>query len=1039
MASTGHRVMPQSAASGYLNPVPEGHTPHMAPRVTGPALIGREPELAALVAALDRADAGAATIAIVAGDAGIGKTRLVDALAEHARARGSRVMTGGCLDLADDGLPYAPIIEGLRGLARDLSKAELRAMLGPAADDLRRLLPGLGPIAGSAPSNSDAEASSLDQARLYDLVLGLFGSLATDAPSLVVIEDLHWVDRATQDLVRFLARNLDEERVLIVLTVRSDGLDRGDPVAAWLASLERDPATVRLDLAPLDRDGVARQLVTGLETPPSEDLIERIYRRSGGNPYFVEELLKRERAGGTGPLPRTLTETLTAQVAALPDSSQSILGIVAVGGRAVDERLVAAVADLPEQVVREPIRTAIDRGVLVLDPGGGSLRPRHALLAEVIEASLLPAERRALHERYATVLTDRPDLADPSPTGATGELAHHWFAADRPQQAFRASLEAATAAEAVYAYRSALRQYERAIDLEPRIQRADGDPDAVELRRAAARTADDAGESERAIEWFQDALRRVDDVADPTRAGLIHGRLGYCLWVAGRNEDARAEHLEAIRLVPTDPPSAARARVLVGYSGWLMGAGRYGESAVIAREALEAAAATGALAEEGRARSNLGQDLVSLGDTEAGIAELEAARRIGQEVGPLDTLIVASANLSYHLIVADRFDDAFATATDGLETAREHGLERRFGPHFQAAAIDALFRAGRWDEAMVFVATVTKGRVGAIGAVYRDAATARLIGARGERTQARATIDQLTAIATEDIDADVEAFVRLVDAELAIEEERPERATTAVAAGLARLAEGDDTVLVGPLCAIGLRAAADRAERARALRRPADIEAAEADGTVLRERVDDLWAAAPPTVASARGYQAQCVAESGRLDGSSDPMAWRAAGARWADVGIPQLLAYARYREAEAWLIRGSRDDAEAALGEAVAVARGLGAVGLLASLDGLARRARMTVATAVAPADDDATAAPGRTGRDHNAAERRSGSFEARTGSAGAGRRRADERPDRPGAVHQPQDGQRPRDAHPRQARRLQPDRGGDDRCPGGDRGART
>ena len=124
-------------------------------------------------------------------------------------------------------------------------------------------------------------------------------------------------------------------------------------------------------------------------------------------------------------------------------AEKPVVGFVGVGGRGVYERLLGAVADLPETAVGEPIRTAIDRGVLVLDPGGESLRPRHALLAEVIEASLLPAERRAYHERYAVVLTGRPELADPSPAGAAGELAHHWFAADRPQEAFRASIDAA--------------------------------------------------------------------------------------------------------------------------------------------------------------------------------------------------------------------------------------------------------------------------------------------------------------------------------------------------------------------------------------------------------------------------------------------------------------------------------------------------------------------------------------------------------------------------------------------------------------------
>ena len=254
----------------------------------------------------------------------------------------------------------------------------------------------------------------------------------------------------------------------------------------------------------------------------------------------------------------------------------------------------------------------------------------------------MPAERRAYHERYAVVLTERPELADPSPAGAAGRAGPPLVRRGSAAGGVPCVHRCRRAAEAVYAYRSALRQYERAIELEPRIQPAEGDPDAVELRRSAAHAADDAGETERAIEWFQDALRRIDEATDPTRAGIIHGRLGYSLWLAGRNEDARAEHLEAIRLVPTDPPSPERARVLVGYSGWLMGAGRYGESAAIAREALEAVAATGARTEEGRARSNLGQDLVSLGDMEAGIAELEAARRIGQEVGPLDTLIVAS-------------------------------------------------------------------------------------------------------------------------------------------------------------------------------------------------------------------------------------------------------------------------------------------------------------------------------------------------------------------------------------------------------------
>ena len=218
---------------------------------------------------------------------------------------------------------------------------------------------------------------------------------------------------------------------------------------------------------------------------------------------------------------------------------------------------------------------------------------------------------------------------------------------------------------------------------------------------------------------------------------MLHSRLGYNLWVAERNEEAYREHQEAVRLVPAQPPTAERAQVLLGLGGWLMGAGRYGESRVACEEAVECAVAAGALAEEGRARSNLGSDLVSLGEVSAGIRELEQARRIGAETGRVDTLLPASANLAYQLVVADRFDDAVAAASAGGEAARAQGLERRFGPHFRAVAIDALFRAGRWREAEEAARSIPERRRGGLGSTYRDAAVARLLGALGDFAAAR--------------------------------------------------------------------------------------------------------------------------------------------------------------------------------------------------------------------------------------------------------------------------------------------------------------
>ena len=237
----------------------------MVSLVSSPELVGREQEIGALRAALARAADGEPGIVVVAGEAGIGKTRLMDEFAGRVRDDGMRVLVGGCLDLADDGLPYAPLTEALRTFLRDLPPERIATVLGPARDEIGRLLPGIGPIAPVAEDArglaSDAR-SGLAQASLFGLVLGLLGDLGAEAPTVLVFEDLHWVDRGTRDLVTFLARNLERDRLLLVLTVRTDGLAHGDPVSTWLAALERDPRTSRLDLDRLDRAEVGRQVAT---------------------------------------------------------------------------------------------------------------------------------------------------------------------------------------------------------------------------------------------------------------------------------------------------------------------------------------------------------------------------------------------------------------------------------------------------------------------------------------------------------------------------------------------------------------------------------------------------------------------------------------------------------------------------------------------------------------------------------------------------------------------------------------------------------
>ncbi len=925
----------------------------MGNTVASPILVGRASELEALDAALGGVSEGRPAIVVVSGEAGIGKSRLLDEFTARAAGTGATVLSGGCLDLADDGLPYAPLTEALRGFLRDLPADRVASILGPARGDIARLLPAIGPLARRRGATTDAARDAatepptgLDQARLFGVVLGLLGDLGAEAPTVLVFEDVHWIDRSTRDLVTFLARNLDRERLLMVLSVRTDDLGAGHPVATWLAGLDRDPRTSRLELERLGRSAVAEQIETILGTSVDDDVADRLHRRSGGNPFFVEQLVDAERRGGGEALPRTLLDMLAAQVATLPERSRRLLAILAVARRPIDERLVAAVAGEKETAVRDPLRAAVSAGVLVIDQGSGGLRPRHALLGEVMERDLLPAERRALHERFATVLAATPALADPSPAGAAAESAHHWLAADRPPEAFRAAIAAAAAAEAIYAFPAASRQFEVAITLEGRLtakERAAGDlPDPVELRRSAARAADDAGDNDQALALLRDALSLVDVGTDPVRAGAIHSRIGFHLWMAERNDEALAEHRMAVDLVPPEPPSSGRARVLSGLAGALMGAGRYGESREISEQAVSCAVAARSPTEEGRARMILGSDLITLGEIDAGILELETAQRIALETGSVDTSLTVSANLAYQLIVADRFDDAVEAAAAGLDAARKHGLEKRFGAHFQASTIDALYRAGRWAEAEERSDSSVSDRPSGIGTIYRDAAVARLLAARGRFADAHARLAGVGTQALGEIDADLGAFAALVAAEMAVAEERPELATESVALGWLHLEPSDDTVLIAPLASIGLRAAADRAERARARRRPIEVEAAVQQGRAAVDRAERLWADTPPITASARAFRLELAAETARLDGRSDAAAWAAAAASWAAIPVPFAAAYARYREAESHLVDGDRASAAAALLEAARVARDLGAAPLEAAIDGLAKRGRL-------------------------------------------------------------------------------------------------
>jgi predicted ATPase len=429
----------------------------MGGRVASPTFVGRLEELELLEAARRRAADADPAVVLVGGEAGVGKTRLVAELTARCAIDGTRVLVGGCVPVGDGALPYAPIVEALRVLLADLGVGAVRELVGPSWPELARLLPALGA------SDRSGQSEQAAQARLFELLLGLLRRVGEQAPLVLVVEDLHWADRSTRDLLAFLVRNLRRERILVVVTYRNDepGQQRLGP---YLAELDRGGPVQRLELPRLDETETGAQLVGILGAAPAADLVEAVFARSEGNPFFNEELLAMVRAG-SGVLPATLRDLLGGRVQALPERAQQVLEVVAVAGRRVAHRLLAAVAGLSDAQLDQALRAAVANQLLVTAPDEDGYQVRHALLREVIDANLLPGERARLHADLAQALTERPELADGPAAMAAAEVAAHWDAAGQPTRALPARVQAGLAAERGHAFPEAQRHYDRALEL----------------------------------------------------------------------------------------------------------------------------------------------------------------------------------------------------------------------------------------------------------------------------------------------------------------------------------------------------------------------------------------------------------------------------------------------------------------------------------------------------------------------------------------------------------------------------------------------
>src|SRR6185312_16077451 len=242
----------------------------MQPGLVSPVFVGRGTELSSVIAGLESAAAGEPVVVLVGGEAGVGKTRLVEEAAARARAEEARVLTGSCIEVGGEGLPLSPVVDVLRSLMRQMPGDELDGVLGPARIELARLLPELDPQTPASAAPAEAEGN----ARVLELVFGVIQRLAGDRPLMLVIEDLHWADRSTLDLVALLVRALRDARVLLVITFRSDELQRGHPLRPLVTGWERVRSVRRIELQRFTREEVATQLEAILDERPTRAMLD---------------------------------------------------------------------------------------------------------------------------------------------------------------------------------------------------------------------------------------------------------------------------------------------------------------------------------------------------------------------------------------------------------------------------------------------------------------------------------------------------------------------------------------------------------------------------------------------------------------------------------------------------------------------------------------------------------------------------------------------------------------------------------------------
>jgi DNA-binding CsgD family transcriptional regulator/tetratricopeptide (TPR) repeat protein len=649
------------------------------------SIVGREAELGVL---LRSAAQPGSRMVLLSGDAGVGKTRLLSETRDRLAADGWTCLVGHCLDFGETTLPYLPFAEMLGRVQDDQPElAEELAARHPALARLRR-----------TPGSGD-DGETLDRAEVFEALHAVLDELSSRAPVAMVLEDAHWADASTSDLVSFLLSRRFRGRFLAVVSYRSDEMHRRHPLRRRVAEWVRVDGVERVQLDPLPPSAVRAMVADLIGTDAAgideeyDDDVTRIVQRAQGNAFYVEELVSAFLGGGWS-LPEDLADLLLVRLDRLDEQARDVVRVASAAGQRVSHDLLSRVAPLDDDQLEAALREAIDAHVLVRT-GQSEYAFRHALLGEAVYDDLLPGERMRLHTAYAEAVRELV-----GPRGAA-ELARHALASHDLPTALRASADAGEQAMATGGPDEAAKHFTKALEIYQRA--AAGLEDPPDEAGLVGRTVDAlcaAGRPETAVALVESHLARLaPDAPDVARARLLLAR-AEALRATETEVRRSVVTAEALDIVGPDPTSL-RARILAMHAQALIGDARFDEARPVADEAIELAERLGLP----RLAADVGMTLTWLSQHldfgEGSRAELkriiEDARTRGDSLSELRGFLrTGGVEMEYGDLA--RAEEAFLTASRiAVDIGRPWTI---LGVSGRTQAGIVAFMRGEWDHAL---------------------------------------------------------------------------------------------------------------------------------------------------------------------------------------------------------------------------------------------------------------------------------------------------------------------------------------------------